>query len=114
MTLRECSLQLLVPVESPSVHAIADDEIEVIGRKVLLELFQRGDDMLLSPVTRSLRVRLDRPEVLARKITLLVVRGVGTAPDEQHPFDTRIAGVVREYLLFHDQAVCGVEGGRHA
>jgi len=106
--------ELLLAIQAPAVHTVTDDEIEMPGRKMTVQVFEGRDYMLFGAEAGGVRVGLDGPEVLVREKLLLVMRGVAAAAHEQHAPDRRIAGVFRKDVAFHDDAVRGVEWHRQS
>src|SRR5258707_15257830 len=104
MALGESGFELLVAIQAPAVHTVADDEIEMSRRKMPVEILERCDHVLFRAEAGGVRVRLNGPEVLVGEEPLLVVRRVAAAAYEQHPLDGRIACVFREDVALHDDA----------
>src|SRR5579864_762006 len=109
MALREGRVALLAAIQPPTEHTIADDQVEMVFRKVALELLERRDDMLPRAETSRIRVGLDRPEVLVRKVQPLILGSVHSTTDEQYPGDSGVLRVLRKDDLLQDDTVGGVE-----
>src|SRR5882757_1750390 len=114
MALCKSRFELLVAIQAPAVNAVTDDEIEMRGRKMTVERFERRNHVLLRAEAGRIRIGLDGPEILVREKKLLIVGGVPAATHEQNAFDPGVARVFREDVALHDDAVRGVEWRRQA
>jgi len=110
VTLGEGAFALGCAVETPTQNAIADDEVEKIGRKVSRDFLERGNHMLIGAEPAKVWIGFDGPVVAAGEEFAFVVGGVGVAADEQDGLEPTVGLVEREDDLLEHTPVFGVEG----
>src|SRR6185437_10313812 len=110
MALRESRFALRARIETPTINAVAQDEIEHIRREEFGEALERRDHMMACAVAPRVVRGLDRPECLPREIGFLIVPRVPLAAHEQHRAHVVAIGIVRKDHLLEDAAVFGAQG----
>src|SRR5690242_11579280 len=112
MALPERSFALAARIQSPAVHSIAENQIEILLGKMLRELLQGGNDVPPRSVAAHFLVGFECPEYVLQKIFSFVMCSVVVTPDEQHALNGWVGKIAGDNYVFEHAPIGRVEGHR--